>query len=31
MTGEWGADRMVCICDKQTGSAELTAPFTPTE
>ena len=24
-----GADRMICIYDKQDGSAELTAPFEP--
>jgi hypothetical protein len=27
LTGEAGTDRMVCVYDKQTGKAELTAPF----
>lgn len=26
-----GTDRMICITDKQSGAAELTAPFTPAE
>ncbi|MDO5529910.1 MAG: hypothetical protein Q4F71_10950 [Paracoccus sp. (in: a-proteobacteria)] len=27
--GEAGTDRMICIYDKESASAELTAPFTP--
>ena len=26
-----GADRMICVMDKKTGAAELSAPFTPEE
>jgi hypothetical protein len=31
VTAAYGTDRMICIYDKQTGSAELTAAFTPAE
>lgn len=31
VTAEYGTDRMICIFDKQTGSAELTAAFAPSE
>ena len=29
VTADWGSDRMICIFDKATRAAELTAPFTP--
>lgn len=31
LTTPQGSDRMICIFDKQTKAAELTAPFPPTE
>ena len=31
LTTEYGTDRMVCIYDKAKRTAELTAPFAPTE
>ena len=29
VTADWGSDRMICIFDKETREAELTAAFTP--
>ena len=29
VTADWGSDRMICIFDKETRKAELTAAFTP--
>jgi hypothetical protein len=29
VTADWGSDRMICIFDKASRAAELTAPFTP--
>ncbi len=29
VTADWGTDRMICIFDKTTRAAELTAPFPP--
>ena len=29
VSGDRGSDRMICIFDKSTRKAELTAPFTP--
>ena len=31
LTAGGGSDRMICIYDKATRAAELTAPFTPAE
>lgn len=31
VTADYGTDRMICIYDKATGAAELTAAFTPAE
>ncbi len=31
LTAEYGTDRMICIYDKVTKAAELTAPFAPFE
>jgi hypothetical protein len=29
VSADWGSDRMICIFDKKTRSAELTAAFPP--